>query len=330
MPGHRSLFKVLALLMFSLQLFNFCTNAQDIKPNIDYVVVHTKSAINKDVRIYYRVPEDWKGKSNGQLCRVLVYFGGRNCKGESEAAGKGLGFAKWADENNIFIVAPGFKDDDYWEPEKWSGEALMAGLKEIKKEYPICTDGLLFYGYSAGSQCANLFPAWKPNLCCAWVSHACGVFFKPVPLMKQCPGLVTCGDADEARYIISRRFVGDCRKLGIDVIWKSFPNHPHDVPPDSVKLALTFLTLQHQRNMDDLIPFKMTQKTRRPSAEVLYVGDDQEGRFFPAKSREASRIDAEDRVAFTSHELALAWGKEARTRKEMDTACSELPQPPSE
>ena len=44
--------------------------------------------------------------------------------------------------------------------------------------------------------------------CRAWVSHACGVFHEPTGRMKDTPGLVTCGDADQARYIISRNFAG--------------------------------------------------------------------------------------------------------------------------
>ena len=40
------------------------------------------------------------------------------------------------------------------------------------------------------------------------------------------------GDADTARGILSRDFVARARAAGQSVIWKSFPNHPHDVPPE--------------------------------------------------------------------------------------------------
>ena len=40
------------------------------------------------------------------------------------------------------------------------------------------------------------------------------------------------GDADTARDILSRDFVARARAAGQSVIWKSFPNHPHDVPPE--------------------------------------------------------------------------------------------------
>ena len=45
------------------------------------------------------------------------------------------------------------------------------------------------------------------------------------------------------------------RKKGVNIIWKSFPNHPHDVPPDSLKLARAFLAYYHELNRDDLIGF---------------------------------------------------------------------------
>ena len=64
-----------------------------------------------------------------------------------------------ADRHGVFLVAPGFKDDKYWEPQRWSGRALLGALAAIRKSYDIDTSKLLYYGYSAGSQAANLFAA---------------------------------------------------------------------------------------------------------------------------------------------------------------------------
>ena len=188
------------------------------------------------------------------MYRVLVIFGGRNTDGKADASGR-MGWVKWCDDNGIFLVAPGLKNDNYWDPEAWSGKALQKALRQLKRKYNICTDKILYYGYSAGSQASNLFAEWRPGSCRAWVSHACGVFHKPTRRMKDTPGLVTCGDADQARYIISRNFVEASREKGVNIIWKSFPNHPHDVPPDSLKLARAFLAYYHELNRDDLIGF---------------------------------------------------------------------------
>lgn len=271
------------------------------------VAVKTKAPKNKLVTFHYRTPESYDPQRS-QSYRVLVYFGGRNTSGAEIV--KNMNWSKWADRNEIFIIAPGFQDDNYWEPDEWSGRALFKALEQIRKKQNICTAKLLFYGYSAGSQCANLFPAWRPGNTCAWVSHACGVFHTPGNRMRNIPGLVTCGDADGARYIISRRFVENCRKNGTNILWKSFPNHPHDVPPGSVKLAQEFLAYHHERNRQDL---GFPPPERRESDEkALFVGDDQDNLYYTATSPKAHNISLEDRVFFPHQRLADAWGKAAQ------------------
>ena len=112
------------------------------------VLVRTRAKGNPNPSIWYRVPCDYR-KVPGRRWRTLVIFGGRNCGGEAEVSGK-LGWLPWADRYGIFLVAPGFKDDRYWEPQAWSGKALLSALAEIRKSYDIDTDHLLYYGYSAG------------------------------------------------------------------------------------------------------------------------------------------------------------------------------------
>lgn len=188
------------------------------------IAVKTRAQENKQAVFQYRIPKDYDANRR-EAYRVLVIFGGRNTDGKADASGR-MGWGKWCDDNGIFLICPGFQNDDYWEPKEWSGRALQQALTQLKKQYNICTTKLLYYGYSAGSQASNLFPAWKPDMTRAWVSHACGVFHEPSSRMRGIPGLVTCGDADNARYIISRNFVEGNRKKGVEIIWKSFPNHP--------------------------------------------------------------------------------------------------------
>ena len=162
-----------------LSILSFQLSAVPL-PQVASVTVKTRAPQNELVTVWYRIPKNYHPRQ-GQMSRVLVLFGGRNSSGKDMASGR-LGWGKWADDNNAFLVSPGFKDDNYWEPEKWSGKALLNALEQIRKRYNICTDKLLFYGYSAGSQCSNLFPAWRPQLTRAWVSHACGVFHEPTAL----------------------------------------------------------------------------------------------------------------------------------------------------
>lgn len=271
------------------------------------LIVKTSAPQNRNAVFQYRVPKGYD-ESRREMYRVLVFFGGRNTNGKADASGR-MGWGKWCDENGIFLVAPGLKNDNYWDPKEWSGKALQKALSMLKKKYNICTDHLLYYGYSAGSQASNLFPAWKPRICRAWVSHACGVFHEPTVRMKDIPGLVTCGDADQARYIISRNFVESARRKGCRIIWKSFPNHPHDVPSDSLKLARAFLLHYHKQFIGDL----NARMTPLFSGEnVQYVGDDQESVFYPVSSPEAKNIILEDRVEFPNLVVAAAWGKPAK------------------
>ena len=285
---------------------------------LDFVAVRTDPKVaptNSTVRVHFRVPANYDPRSRN-LYRVLVIFGGRNVTGETEAAGTqgGLGFDRWADENDIFLVAPGFKDDDYWEPGKWSGMALRNALSTIKTKYRIDDRNLLFYGYSGGAQASNLFPYWQPDRTRAWVSHAGGVFHEPDRRMRGIPGLVTRGDADVARYAISRQFVEQNRLLGVNILWKSYPNLAHDAPVESARFAQDFLLYYHRRHLDDLTPGTRRAKLEKESVE--YVGDDMEGLFWPANTREAGRIAPEDRVEFPSRELAEAWGSPGRIREE--------------
>ncbi len=279
-----------------------------------FVTVETKAPENREAKFYYRVPSGYK-ENSGKLHRVLVFFNGRNWpeKGQAvDASYPYAGFAEWADENDMFIVAPGYRNDDYWHPEKWSGKALVNALEEIGGKYGICQDRLLYFGHSAGSQCANLFAAWRPDMCVAWVSHGCGVWHRPTKKMNDCPGLASCGEADAGRYELSRRFVEESRRKGNYVLWRTWPNTPHETPPGAIDLAKAFLKYYHGQNLGDLekgkkSPAGSSGGKSKKKAEVLFVGDDQESRYWPAGSREIEMIEPEDRVEFYSEEVARAW-----------------------
>lgn len=277
---------------------------QTSKNKVRYITINTPSPKNRAVNFFYHVPKNYTDGEKHQY-RVLIYFGGRNRSGEVEA-GKLLDLGKWGDENDIFILSMGFRDDDYWYPQTWSGKALQDALDRLATMYKIKKNRFLLYGYSAGSQCANLFAEYFAKNTVAWVAHGCGVFFTPSAKMRKVPGAVTCGDADIARYIISRKFVRDCRAQKINLIFKSYPNHPHDVPPDSVRLAKEFLLYHHLRNIADL---------KRDDVEIddepaLLVGDDVEGVFYPVDSPRVQFIDPADKVYFSTRQLAEVWGKD--------------------
>ena len=77
----------------------------------------------------YRVPKGYD-KNRRKMYRVLVIFGGRNTDGKADASGR-MGWGKWCDDNGIFLVAPGLKNDNYCKPEV--GILFLELLEEIRK-----------------------------------------------------------------------------------------------------------------------------------------------------------------------------------------------------
>lgn len=267
---------------------------------LDCVDIKTKAPGKPVVRVWYRLPCRY-ALDVQKTYRMLVIFGGRNCDGRDEISGK-FGWTEWADVNDIVLVAPAFKDDEYWVPKSWSGKALDKALDVISSRHRISRSKILYYGYSAGGQASNLFPAWKPEMCRAYVSHACGMFHSPNPKMRAVGGLVTCGDADAVRYILSRCFVNRYAEIGISVLWKSFPNCDHDIPPGSVALAMEFLAYHHWTNLEDL-GMKSTARSHG-----RFVGDDADNVYYFSDSEAVSDILESDMVELPSVLVARAWG----------------------
>ena len=163
------------------------------------------------------------------------------------------------------------------------GPGSPEGPEKIKSKYNICEDKLLYFGYSCGAQCSNLFPAWKPTICRAWVSHASGVWHKPNSAMRNSPGVVTCGDADARRYILSRNSSRNRAKRSFDYL-EDFSERSALGSARVIKLAQTFLEFQHQDHKDDLTPGLSFRRSYVINKQKKYIGDDQEGRFWPAES----------------------------------------------
>ena len=96
-------------------------------------------------------------------------------------------------------------------------------------------------------------------------------------------------------------------KKGINIIWKSFPNTPHTVPPDSLKLARAFLAYYHELYREDL----SGRNRRSGNPGFQFVGDDQESVYYTANSAGAKNVLPEDRVELPEETIAAAWGRKA-------------------
>ena len=97
---------------------------------------------------------------------------------------------------------------------------------------------------------------------------------------------------------------------GSQILWKSYPNLNHNVAIESARFAQDFFSHYHELYRDDLDPRRRNPK---PASEtVAFIGDDQEGEYWPARDKIVRHIAKEDRVHLPSEALAEAWGKPAR------------------
>jgi len=250
------------------------------------IVVHTAAPHNRTVEFVYRLPSH---TPSGQINTVMVVFGGRNWNGAD--ALRQLDFSALADRFGLALLSPGFKDDDYWEPEKWSGQALHDALKASAKRCHVKDFTLLYYGYSAGGQCANLFYMWHPERVLAWGSHACGVWGDPEKVKRSCPALITCGIQDKERWEISRNFVQRAGELGWRRMWCELPGE-HELSPEALALANAFFTAVLS------------------GEKTICWGDDQTGKI----SNNADKIEPELRSYLPGDDVKKRWLKQMGNR----------------
>ena len=253
--------------------------------------IPTNAPQNKIVKMVLRIPADFSPR-DAKNYRVMVLFGGRNWQGEKTI--KAYDFVKLADKHKLFLLSPSFKNDEYWKPEKWSGKALLQAINKIKNNYKININSqVLYFGYSAGAQCASLFYHWKPEIVKAWGAYACGVWFWPKKqVTNAAPAIITCGEDDIQRYLLSKRFVRTAREHGYSIIWRSYPVG-HGLSPKALALTRSFFA-----------------SVLSGQSKTKYFGDDQEMNFYPVHSKNARNIDIEYKNNFSNLNFAKQWEKE--------------------
>lgn len=218
--------------------------------------------------------------------RIMVLFGGRNWQGEKTL--NTFNFNELADKYSLILLSPSFKDNDYWQPEKWSGKTLKSAIKAIEKKCKLSPQKLLFYGYSAGGQCANLSYNYMPESVEAWGLHACGVY-PDLPVRMGVAAFITCGLQDSDRVRISKTFIYKYRENGGKIIWKEFSGG-HELNKEALDFARQFFT--------DIL------ERRKP----IFIGEDETMRVLPIAK--ASEIDEEFRNYITSDEFKKLWEAE--------------------
>ena len=193
------------------------------------LLLMAESMMLEDVEFHWRVPQNVN--ENG---RIMVLFGGRNWPARKTL--ETFRFDDLADRHGVFLLAASFRDRNYWEPQVWSGALLLRAVALLEQRYGLRAQKLLFYGYSAGGQCANLFYAWMPDRVAAWGAHACGVYFR-AKVVHPVPAFLSCGVLDAERFAISRDFVYRYREAGGTLLWKYDARSGHELTPAVLALA---------------------------------------------------------------------------------------------
>lgn len=278
--------KILRHIMFFL-LFPagmFCAHAEDMSGGqTGKLVVSTSAPENGKLEFIYRIPKKYNSES-----RIMILFGGRNWPAVQTL--ERYKFNEFADRHGLFLLSPSFRNDDYWEPEKWSGKALFQAVAELEKRFILKSGKLYFYGYSAGGQCVALFYDYAPERVGAWALHASGVYFNAKGWKKPfAPGLITCGTDDAERFQISRSFIFNFRESGGDVIWVPYRDRGHELTDEALEIARQFF------------------EDRILGCKSALVGDDDTRQTFPATDENISKIEVEYRNYLTSEKLAELW-----------------------
>ena len=182
--------------------------------------------------------------------RIMVLFGGRNWT--ADRALTNFGFEQLAERYNLILLSPGYIDNNYWEPQVWSGRVLLKAITEVEKRFNLEPKKMLFYGYSAGGQCVAHFYQWMPERVSLWALHGCG-YYPNVLHSTKAPGLITCGIEDDGRFEISRNFVYKYRLNGGQVLWKILLGG-HELSEQAKQLAYAWFEafLEGRFDSDDI------------------------------------------------------------------------------
>lgn len=260
---------------------------------IQNVQISTPSELNREATFWYRIP------SNGAPVSMLLLVPG--CNGDGRGMLNETGpWAKFADELHLVLVGPTFKTtleevhsrQGYYYPELWSGEATVKALKEIRARTGVKNDKVFLFGFSAGAHFVHRFALWKPEKVAAFVAYSAGWWDAPKETLRNTPGLIMCGEADE-RFEPTYAFFSQGRCMGLPLIWRGYTGVGHEMKPQIIKMAQAFLGFY-----------------TKEEASQNVVGDIQSYHFYESGSPEAQRIPAESKIILPSRKVAEVWQQE--------------------
>ena len=268
--------------------------------------VHSLSPLNREVVFTYRLPEHTNELS---LAKVLVLVPGFNGSGRAWLEGDN-DWTRFADREGLLLVGPSFQTTmeevhahkGYYYPALWSGKATLEAVEEIGRREHVPTERFMLFGFSAGAHFAHGFALWKPERVLAFVAYSAAWWEKPTAAARTVPGLILCGESD-VRLEPSRTFFQDALQLKLPWMWRSYSGLGHEVQPQVVRMAQSFLGY-HARTSP--VQGNTTTGTPKPAC----YGDIQRYEFFAADSEGAKRIPDELRIPIPSREVAEVWKEE--------------------
>lgn len=280
---------------FLMAFMLICANcASDTQPDIlSKIQVPTSSELNKEAVFWYRLP------LNGSVpTAVLLLIPGYN--GEGRGMLESGPWARFADEQHMVLVGPTFKTTPeemhsgrgYYYPELWSGEATLKALEQIRAKTGVRNDKVFLFGFSAGAHFVHRFALWRPEKVAAFVAYSAGWWNAPKSTLRNTPGLIMCGEADE-RFEPTYAFFAQGRRLGLPLIWRSYSGIDHEVNPKAVKMAQAFLDFY-----------------ARDGKPQNFIGDIQAYRYYFPSSADAQHVPPESRVILPSRKIAEVWQEE--------------------
>ena len=277
-------------------------NALSAEAPLGCICVATPLTLNKEVPFWYRLPRGTNGAAPEGLQKphgILLLVPG--CNGDGRGMlGEGGPWAQFSDELHLVLVGASFKTTleevhsrrGYYYPELWSGEATLKAVSEIQARTGVKSNKVLIFGFSAGAHFAHRFALWRPDKVTAFVAYSAGWWDAPNKTLRDTPGLIMCGEADE-RFEPTYAFFAKGRKLGLPLVWRGYTGVGHELTPQVVKMTQAFL--------------KFYANGEKPQN---LVGDIQSYRFYEPGSADAERVPPESRVVLPSREVAEAWQQE--------------------
>jgi pimeloyl-ACP methyl ester carboxylesterase len=321
---------MMARLAAAFLAVSFTANAQEPSPtprplpaNVEMFTIRTRSAENRQVPFYLRIPRGYDAARKDRVHRLLyicpVFNGDADTVIRGEKGNKEL--LDLADERGWFVLSATFKQKagevmdravSYYYPEAFSGRAVVDALEQVAKKHRVDPTRILMQGISGGAQFVHRFAIWAPERVTAVAINSSSWFDQPKPKGNQVAWLITIGESDTS-FSNSLQFVDQLRAVGATPLFRSYLGMVHEGSGDVTRMNLAFLKFYDLATQDQLgqprSAFSRPEEAFALRADRMpFVGDSQDWRYLPNTAENREEIVEDSRVFLPSAEIAKLWG----------------------